>query len=126
MYNILVQNNASREFFIYSGLTNVSANELYLEFDEIELQEGMNDGEYTYAVFPSNGEFGITPKTPILDTILTSSGESITLRYLNPLVGLLSVGKVEEMNVYDEAENTSYPYDGKNEENNNDLIYYEG
>ena len=71
MYNILFQNNGSREFFFVSGLTNVSTNELYLRFEEIDLPEGMEDGEYTYAVFTSKGEdqFEIEPKTPILDTI---------------------------------------------------------
>lgn len=112
MYNILFQNNGSREFFFVSGLTNVSTNELYLRFDDIDLPEGMEDGEYTYAVFTSKGEdeFEIAPKTPILDTILTADGQDIVLKDLCPILGLMRVGAAPQTNIYDGEENNKTFY----------------
>lgn len=111
MYNILFQNNASREFFLVSGMTNVSTNTLYLRFTDIELPEGMADGEYTYAVFIGN-EFEIAPKMPILDTILSSEGKDITLKDICPILGVLRVGDIVVNNIYDDDENKTFYYEG--------------
>lgn len=114
MYNLIIQNNGSREFFVIRNLKNVSTNDLYLRFQGVDLPEGVVDGEYTYAVFTSDGDdYEIEPKTPILDTILTADDTSITLRDLTPIMGLMRVGKVEDSNVYDEKENnTTFYYEG--------------
>ena len=113
MYNILLQNNGSRQFHLVSGLTNVSTNDLYIRFTNLSLPDEVEDGEYTYAVFHSDGEYEIEPKTPILDTILTADDTTITLRDLTPILGLLRVGNVGENNIYDGKEN-------------NATFYYEG
>lgn len=128
MYDIILQNNASKEFFVLSGLQNTSFTELYLQFEGVELPEEAQDGEYTYAVVKNERQDVIyAPKTPILDTIATVNGEDFILRDLCPLTGLLRVGKVEETNVYDEGYLT-FPYDDKKEakNDNNTTLYYEG
>lgn len=109
-YDIIMQNNGSREFFILQGLENVSTTDLYLEFKEVELPVGMPDGEYTYAVFSNNRDDVVyTPKTPILDTLIHTDDGDITLRDINPFTGLLRVGDVQETNIYPEG-NTNYLY----------------
>lgn len=123
-FDLILQNNASREFFILSGLQNTSSTELYLQFDDVEMPEGVQDGEYTYAVVEDDeNELIFTPKTPILDTIITKDGEDIVLKTLCHLTGLMRVGEVENSNVYDD-DHISFPYDGKKD--NNSTIYYEG
>lgn len=109
-YDIILENNGSREFFILQGLENVSTTDLYLQFDEVELPVGMPDGEYTYAVFSNNRDDVVyTPKTPILDTLIHTDDGDITLRDINPFTGLLRVGDVQETNIYPD-ENTNYLY----------------
>lgn len=112
-YDIILQNNASKEFFVLSGLQNTSSTELYLQFEDIELPEGAQDGEYTYACV-CNEESGVTysPKTPILDTIVHSNEEDIVLGELKPYTGLLRVGKPQESNVYDDTKNKTFYYEG--------------
>lgn len=112
-YDIILQNNASKEFFVVSGLQNTSSTELYLQFEEVDLPEEAQDGEYTYACL-CNEESGVTysPKTPILDTIVTIGEEQLVLGDLKPLVGLLRVGKPKESNVYDNTNNKTFYYEG--------------
>ena len=123
MYDIILQNNASKEFTLLQGLTNVSLTDLYLQFDEVELD--VPDGEYTYACFVNDREdVEYDLKTPILDTIVIADGKHIELRDLQPLTGLLRVGTVGEENDYDTDSVTYHPYDDGRNDNN--TIYYEG
>ena len=110
MFDLILQNNASREFYLYQGLENVSPTELYIEFDDIDIDAP--DGEYTYALI-CNDNSGTTYqfKTPILDTIVTEDGRNIILRELRPYMGLLRVGAPESTAVYDDNNNTTYYYD---------------
>ena len=110
MFDLIIQNNASREFFLYQGLENVSATELYIEFDDVDIDAP--DGEYTYALI-CNDNSGVTYtfRTPILDTIVAVNGENIILRQLSPYTGLLRVGTPESTDVYDDENNTTYYYD---------------
>ena len=108
--DLILQNNASREFYLYQGLENASPTELYIEFDDIDIDAP--DGEYTYALI-CNDNSGTTYqfKTPILDTIVTEDGRNIILRELRPYMGLLRVGAPESTAVYDDNNNTTYYYD---------------
>ena len=124
MYDIILQNNASKEFFILSGLNNTSTTELYLQFEEVDMPEGVQDGEYTYAVIRNDREdTKYSPRTPILDTIVSTVEGDIVLKDLCPLTGLLRVGKPTPDSVYDDGHLT-HPYDGKKD--NNTTLYYEG
>lgn len=122
-FDILVQNNASKEFYVISGLENTSSTGLYIRFNDVELPDGMQDGEYTYAVIKDeDGDAIFTPKTPIQESIVTIDGKQMVLKELNPLTGLMRVGKVETNDVYDDG-HISFPYDAKKD---NNTLYYEG
>lgn len=124
MYDIIMQNNASKEFFLLQGLEDEAVTELYIEFNDVDLPEGMPDGEYTYACFVNNREdVNYIFKTPILDTLVQTDDGEIELRYIKPYTGLLRVGEVNEANIYDVSD-TNYPYDDGRTDNN-EMIYYE-
>lgn len=124
-YDIIMQNNASKEFFLLQRLEDAAPTELYLQFNEVELN--VPDGEYTYACFVNDREdVRYDYKTPILDTLVHTDEETIVLKNLQPYTGLLRVGIIGETNLYDTT-SINYPYDGvKDDENNNDILYYEG
>lgn len=126
-YDIILQNNASKEFFILSGLQNTSSTELYLQFEEVDLPEDAQDGEYTYAVVKNDRQDAqYAPKTPILDTIVTVDGGEYLLKDLCPKTGLLRVGVYEDINVYDDG-HISFTYDDKTSANteNNTILFYD-
>lgn len=105
-YDLLLQNNASKEHFIYSGLTDISTNHLYHQFD-VELD--VPDGEYTYVVTVNNRDDVVYElKTPLLSTILHTNDGDVILRDLQPGTGLLQIGDGKPVydNVYDESEDT--------------------
>ena len=111
MYDLIIQNNASREFFLYQGLENRSVTELYIEFNPIDLD--VPDGEYTYACLKNdNSGTTYTFKTPILDTIVHQDEEDIILREKRPYTGLMRVGTPKSDAVYDDENNTTYFYEG--------------
>lgn len=121
MYDIIIQNNASKKFYLLQGLEDIAPTELYLEFSNVELPEDLPDGEYTYACFINDrDDVSYDFKTPILDTIIHTDDGDIVLKDIQPFTGLLRVGNIEQSNVYGD-EHLEYPYD-----DNNDIIYYEG
>ena len=91
-FDIILQNNASKQFFLFPKQENLSDNHLYLEFDiDLDLPEG----EYTVVCLENCREDNVeyTYKTPILSTLLTADGVTIELRDLKPRIGLLRVGE---------------------------------
>jgi len=119
-YSLLLQNLASRQFYAYDGLENISNNHLWLEFDK-KLEE-LPDGSYEYVTLVNNRDDVVYEfKTPILQTILhTEDGDAI-LGDLQPNIGLLQVGNVKPGNYIYNNEKTP-------EENNdnNTIFYYDG
>lgn len=110
-YDLLLQNNASKEFFRFSGLTDSSTNHLYYEF---ELEWDVPDGEYTYAVYlNTRDDVEIEYKHPLLSSILHTEDGDVVLRDLQPVTGLLRVGKPSQINEYDGGNetNTVFYYD---------------
>lgn len=111
-FDIILQNNASKQFFLFSKQENLSDNHLYLEFDiDLDLPEG----EYTVVCLENCREdVKYTFKTPILDTLITADDTTIQLRDLKPRISLLRLGKeVKEEAVYDE------------DSSNNNIFYYD-
>lgn len=111
-YDLLLQNNASKEFFIYSGLTDTGDNHLYYKFN-IDLSS-LKSAEYTYVVLINNrDDVEYDFNTPILDTILHTGEGDVLLRDLQPSTGLLQIGDGTPVyeNIYDETKD-------------NDLIFY--
>lgn len=99
-YSLLLQNNASKEFFSYDGLTDNADTKLFYEF-EVELD--IPEGEYTYCVFVNDrADVEYEFKTPLQETILHTEDGDVVLRDLQPETGLLRVGsKVVQDNIYD-------------------------
>lgn len=120
-YDLILQNSASRQTFLYQGLTDYSTNHLYFKFDVV-----LSDcpiGEATYVVL-RNDRDDVTYdfRIPILDTIVHTEDGDVVLRDLQPVTGLLRVGKhIKEANIYD---NTAYT--GETTDDNNTIFYYEG
>lgn len=113
-YDLLLQNNASKEFFYFVGLEDNSYNHLYYRFN-VDLS-GCKDGEYTYAVLRNDRTDVVYElKTPLLSTILHTGDGNIVLRDLQPGTGLLRIGDGVPVyeNVYDETQdnNTIFYYD---------------
>lgn len=119
IYDIILQNNASKAFYLLTKQEDIAVTELYLHFENVDLDAP--DGEYVYACF-ANDRDDVTYefKTPILDTIVKADGKEILLRDIQPYTGLLRIGKIEDINLYNE-EDVTYQYD-----DNNEIIYYEG
>lgn len=111
MFDLLLQNNATKVCYLLQELENVSTTDLYLEFVEVDLD--LPEGEYTYAVVPNDREdteYVFT--TPILKTLVITGDGQVELEDLNPRTGLLRIGKVERNNtVYDDDNKTIY-YEG--------------
>lgn len=110
-FDLVLQNNASKEFFTFTGLTSTSSNHLYYKF-EVDIDAA--DGEYTYALFRNErDDVEYEFKTPLLDTILHTGDGDVLLSDLNPSTGLMRIGdKVENTNIYDDNKaHTIYYYD---------------
>ena len=110
-YDLILENNASKEFFLFSGLTDSGTN-LYHQF-EVDLD--LADGEYTYVLLLNNrDDVEYEFKYPILQSIVTADGKSFELKDLRPEIGLMRIGaEIADASIYDEKTN------------NNNFIYYD-
>lgn len=111
-YCLILENNSSKEFHVFSGLNDNSENHLYHKFF-VDLS-GCTEGEHTYALFRNERDDVVYEfKTPLLDTILHTGDGDVVLSDLNPSTGLMRIGdKVENTNIYDDnKEHTIYYYD---------------
>lgn len=106
-YDLLLENNATKQFFIYSGLTDTSDNHLFYRFDtELDVP----DGEYTYVVLINNRDDVVYDMNlPILETILHTGEGDVLLRDLQPSTGLLQIGDGVPVyeNIYDETQDNN-------------------
>lgn len=117
-YDVVLQNNASKEFFLLSGLEDVSLNHLYAEFDEVDIDAP--EGEYTYAMIGAVEDAEWELKTPLLSSILHYNDKDVVLKDLHPAIGLLRIGHITQENTYDTA------YSGGTAPADNTIFYYEG
>ena len=114
LYDLILLGNASRQFHIYSGLTDIGDSHLYHLFN-VDLTD-LKSGEYTFAlVYNTRDDVTYDFRVPILETILHyGDNESIVLKYLQPDTGLLRIGEaITPENIYDEDNNkdNTYYYD---------------
>ena len=106
-YTVLLQNNASKEFYKFDGLVNISDSHLYFKFQVVL---DVPDGEYTYVTFVNNrDDVNYEYKNPIQDTIIRIEGyDDIVLKDIQPSIGLLRVGnKIPVANIYEEGNDTN-------------------
>lgn len=111
-YDILLQNNATREVFILNKVRSEEETRLFIRFESVVLPTTAPNGEYTYAVIKNLREdVRYMPKADFLDTLAEVDDMSYTLRDLKAITGLLRVGEVEDSAVYQEkAKNKNYYY----------------
>lgn len=116
-YLFVYRNNASNKanYFLASG---TQYQELYITLEVGDNLKDEPEGEYTYALLPfcGNEEYynAMTFEYAgnFLDTMVHCPDASIMLRYLNPAIGTLRIGKIGETNVYDGGNNKIYFYEG--------------
>ena len=110
-YDLILMGNASRQFFLLSGLTDTSTTHLYHRFlVEIDAEEG----EYTYAVVRNErNDVEYEFKTPLLDTIIHTQDGDVVIRDLQPSTGLMRIGnEIAPVNMYQkDNKNTIFYYD---------------
>lgn len=109
-FDIILQNNASKEVFLIKKQENSSEVVDYLLFKDVDLPAGMKPGEYTYAVI-YNGREDVyyNFKNDLLETILTTQDGDVKLDKLNPLLGLLTIkGEGSKLMFYEQREETEY------------------
>jgi hypothetical protein len=107
-YDLILVNNASKQFYLYTGLTDSGDSHLYHKFD---IDIDAPDGEYTFVVvYNTRTDVTYNFKVPVLDTIVHVGDEEIVLRDLQPSTGLLRIGEnVDPENVYDETSEKNNP-----------------
>lgn len=98
-YDIFLQNNASKQEWVVTGLENTSDNNLYLRFEDFAMPTDAPEGEYTYAVI-FNGRDDVTYelKDVLLESILHTGEGDVKLSILRPLIGLMKYGEVKSDN----------------------------
>lgn len=120
MYDIILQNNSSKEVFLFEKQIPVEETGLYLLFN-LEMPEGVKEGEYTYAVvrnYRKDAEYTFKPVLLESEVYLRKADEKVTLQHLAAMTGIVAIeteGKAPQM-LFIEG-------DG---ENNNNVYYYEG
>lgn len=112
-YILIIQNNSTKQSYVFSGLTNANESGYYLKFDNFRSlveEHNLSDGEYQYALIKDEG-YTIEPKPIILDTIAIKDGVSRTLRQLNASTGILKIGEVKSSNIYNENKKEYIAYE---------------
>ena len=112
-FDIILKNNATGKYTVVMNQIDASPTELYLQFDNVDLSN-LENGEYTYvAVQDNNGsnQYNLVPDT--LESKVTIGTNVVTLRSLNPFIGLMKIDseEKEETPVYNN-DNTNYYYEG--------------
>lgn len=109
-YDIILQNNASKETFLYPGVEDMSGSHLYHLF---EVDIDAPDGEYTYVLLKnSRNDVEYEFKTPILESFVVVGGEKWLLSDFQPATGLLRIGEITPVNIYDDnKDNTIFYYE---------------
>lgn len=107
-WDIIIQNNASKQVYVYQGHTPNITTPLYISFEDFDLD--VPNGEYNYYLLPSReGRQYETAEVP-LNSIVIEGEVRRTLDWYKPYSGLLRVGEVEMANKYNKRENKTFYY----------------
>lgn len=111
-YDIIIQNSATKQEYLISGLTD-SGNRLAYVFEDFVMPEGAQSGEYYGAlIWNGRGDVEYEFKDVLLETILHTGEGDVQLKDLRPEVFLMRYGTVEASAVYKDN-NTEYYYYGR-------------
>ena len=95
-FDLIIQNNASKQIFLISGLTDTSDTPLAYIFENFNMPEKAQDGEYTCTLF-RNGRSDVQYefKDVLLDTVAHTEDGDIQIRYLRPEIFLMKYGDIK-------------------------------
>lgn len=93
-FDLIIQNNASKQIFLISGLIDTGDSYLSYEFKNFHMPEKAPEGEYTAVLF-RNGRRDVEYQFSdvLLDTVAHTTAGDIQVRYLRPEIFLLKYGK---------------------------------
>lgn len=104
-FDLIIQNNASKEVFLISGLTDYSDTSLSYLFKNFSMPAAAQDGEYTCVLFRNGREDVVYEfKNDILDSIAHTDEGDIEFKYLRPEVFLMKYGVNEGAYSYKKSE----------------------
>jgi hypothetical protein len=120
MYDIIIQNNASKEVFLFQRQTPVEETGYYILFN-LEMPDEVKSGEYTYAVlrnYRSDVEYTFKPVLMESEVYIRRADERNILGHLRPMTGIVAIET--------EGEDPQLLFIEGDGENNNNVYYYEG
>lgn len=101
IFDLILQNNASKQEWVIRGLQNTSESHLSYVIDNFEMPADAPEGEYFYAlVWNIREDVEYELKDDILSSIVHTSDSEMQLRDLQPEIGLMRYGNVETKNTY--------------------------
>lgn len=90
MFDLILQNNGTKQVKAIGGLSNASDNNLYYLFDNFEMPEDLQYGEYSYFLIRNDrDDVEYEFRDVVLDSILHTDDGDVILRDLRPEIGLL-------------------------------------
>ena len=104
-FDLIIQNNASKEIFLIQGLIDYSETPLSYYFKNFTMPSGAKEGEYTCVLF-RNGRDDVQYefKNEILTSIAHTLEGDVELRYLRPEVFLMKYGNIGNPYLYQKSE----------------------
>ena len=110
IFDLILQNSASKKEWIIRGLVDTSETTLYHQFDDFKMPEDAPFGEYYCALLWNTREdVEYEIKDNLLDTICHTAEGDITLRDLRAETDLFQYGDAKEKNQY-RNKNTDFIY----------------
>ena len=92
MFDLILQNNASKELHLFTGLENTSDTNLFCRFN-LNL-DALRDGEYTYwLIFDGREDVTFDLNEVPLESVLHTEDGDVKLKDLKPKTGFLRIGQ---------------------------------
>ena len=112
-YDLLMQNTANKREYLIHGLKDTSDSGLAYVFEDFEMPEGAEDGEYLCALF-RNGrrDAEYTMSDDLLETEIATEEGTVKVKDLRAEVFILKFGDIETPYVARQKNNEYYYYNG--------------
>lgn len=100
-FDLIIQNTASKEVFLISGITDSSDTYMAYLFKNFTMPAKAQEGEYNCILF-RNGRNDVEYefKTDLLSSIAHTDEGDVEFRYLRPEVFLMKYGEIKDKNKY--------------------------
>lgn len=93
-FDLIIQNNASKQVFLISGLTDSSDTSLAYIFKNFSMPEKAQEGEYLCLLFRNGREdVEYNYSDVLLDTVARTLDGDVQVRYLRPEIFLMKYGE---------------------------------